>query len=47
MVSPAVWRSRLVLVLSFLLEQWFVIMIGVVIALAHAFPNVVSDIPPS
>ena len=52
MLSRPVVRSRLLAVLSFLLEQWFVIMIGVVITLAYFFPNVVRtprrpQMPPS
>lgn len=41
MSSRPVARRRLAAVVSFLLEQWFVIMIGVVITLAYFFPNVV------
>ena len=52
MLSRPVARSRLQAVLSFLLEQWFVIMIGVAITLASFFPNVVRtphlpQMPPS
>jgi hypothetical protein len=52
MLSRPVARSRLLAVLSFLLEQWFVIMIGIVITLAYFFPNVVRtprrpQMPPS